>query len=69
MKDGRTVYEHNGTLTGWNAQLVLEPESRSGITIVTNSDKAFYFTYDLNGSMGDHTAWRAGGRSAVKKLK
>lgn len=47
MTDGTVVYEHNGTLTGWNAQLVIEPKSRNGIVIVTNSDKAFYLTYAL----------------------
>ncbi|MBC3887456.1 serine hydrolase [Acetobacterium paludosum] len=45
--DGKTVYEHNGTLTGWNAQLVMEPTSQNGIVILTNSDKAYYLTYEL----------------------
>ena len=47
LSDGRTVYEHNGTLTGWNAQLVIEPESQNGIAVVSNSDKAYYMTYEL----------------------
>ena len=47
LSDGRVVYEHNGTLTGWNAQLVIEPESRNGIAVVTNDDKAYYLTYEL----------------------
>lgn len=47
LSDGRTVYEHNGTLTGWNAQLVIEPESGNGIAVVSNSDKAYYMTYEL----------------------
>lgn len=47
LSDGRTVYEHNGTLTGWNAQLVIEPQTKSGIAVVTNSDKAYYMTYEL----------------------
>lgn len=47
LSDGRVVYEHNGTLTGWNAQLVIEPESQNGIAIVSNSDKAYYMTYEL----------------------
>lgn len=47
LSDGREVYEHNGTLTGWNAQLVLEPESGNGIAVVSNSDKAYYMTYAL----------------------
>lgn len=47
MSNGITVYEHNGTLTGWNSQMVLEPVSKSGIVILTNSDSAFYLTYDL----------------------
>ena len=69
LKDGRTVYEHNGTLTGWNAQLVLEPESRSGITIVTNSDKAFYFTYDLMEAWADHTLGEPVADPLLKKLE
>ena len=41
------MYEHNGTLTGWNAQLVIEPVSGNGIAVVSNSDKAYYMTYEL----------------------
>jgi len=47
LKNGKTVYEHNGTLTGWNAQLVMEPTSKDGIIVLTNSDKAYYLTYEL----------------------
>lgn len=47
LQDGRVVYEHNGTLTGCNAQLVIEPESGNGIVVTSNSDKAFYMTYEL----------------------
>lgn len=47
LSDGRIAYEHNGTLTGWNAQLVIEPESGNGIAVVSNSDKAYYMTYEL----------------------
>lgn len=47
LSDGRTLYEHNGTLTGYNAQLVIEPESERGIVVVSNSDLAYYMTYDL----------------------
>ena len=47
LSDGRMVYEHNGTLTGWNAQLVIEPISGNGIAVVSNSDKAYYMTYEL----------------------
>lgn len=47
LSDGRVVYEHNGTLTGWNAQLVIEPVSGNGIAVVSNSDKAYYMTYEL----------------------
>lgn len=54
MKNGKTVYEHNGTLTGWNAQLAVEPESKSGIVVVTNSDKAFYLTYELMEKWSEH---------------
>ncbi|MCI7789549.1 MAG: hypothetical protein MR531_01995, partial [Lachnospiraceae bacterium] len=39
LSDGRMVYEHNGTLTGWNAQLVIEPISGNGIAVVSNSGK------------------------------
>lgn len=49
LDNGKTIMEHNGTLTGWNAQIAFEPESKDGIVILTNSDKAFYFTYDLLG--------------------
>lgn len=47
LKNGYTVYEHNGTLTGWNSQLVISPETKSGIAVVSNSDKAYYMTYEL----------------------
>ncbi|WP_312648192.1 serine hydrolase domain-containing protein [Aminipila sp.] len=47
LSDGRKVYEHNGTLTGWNAQMVFEPHSKNGMVIVTNSDKAYYLTYEM----------------------
>lgn len=53
LKNGKTVYEHNGTLTGWNAQLVIEPESKNGIVILTNSDKAFFLTYELMEKWGE----------------
>lgn len=54
LKNGKTVYEHNGTLTGWNAQMVMEPESRNGIVVVSNSDKAFFMTYNLMEKWGDN---------------
>jgi CubicO group peptidase (beta-lactamase class C family) len=47
LKNGKTVYEHNGTLTGWNAQIVFEPTSQNGMVVLTNSDKAYYMTYEL----------------------
>lgn len=53
LKNGKTVYEHNGTLTGWNAQMVIEPISKNGIVILTNSDKAFYLTYELMEKWGE----------------
>jgi len=52
LSDGRGVYEHNGTLTGWNAQIAFEPHSRNGMVIVTNSDNAFYLTYDMMDKWG-----------------
>ncbi|ACD23876.1 serine hydrolase [Clostridium botulinum] len=53
LKNGKTVYEHNGTLTGWNAQMVMEPISKDGIVILTNSDKAFFLTYELMEKWGE----------------
>ncbi len=47
LKNGKTVYEHNGTLTGWNAQFAFEPASQNGMVVLTNSDKAYYMTYEL----------------------
>lgn len=52
LSDGRRVYEHNGTLTGWNAQIAFEPHSRNGMVIVTNSDNGFYLTYDMMNQWG-----------------
>lgn len=53
LKNGKTVYEHNGTLTGWNAQIAFEPVSKDGMVILTNSDKAYYLTYDLMEQWGE----------------
>ncbi|KFX55330.1 serine hydrolase [Clostridium botulinum] len=53
LKNGKTVYEHNGTLTGWNAQMAMEPISEDGIVILTNSDKAFFLTYELMEKWGE----------------
>jgi CubicO group peptidase (beta-lactamase class C family) len=47
LPDGRTIYEHNGTLTGWNAQIAFEPQSGEGFAFLSNSDKAYYLTNDL----------------------
>jgi len=52
LKNGKTVYEHNGTLTGWNAQIAFEPVSKNGMVILTNSDKSYYLTYNLMGKWG-----------------
>lgn len=54
LENGKTVYEHNGTLTGWNAQLVMEPTSKNGIVVLTNSDKAYYLTYELMERWGEN---------------
>lgn len=50
--DGRTVYWHNGTLTGCNAQFAFEPKSGKGMAIITNSDRAFYMTYEFMNKWG-----------------
>jgi CubicO group peptidase (beta-lactamase class C family) len=47
LENGKTIFEHNGTLTGWNAQIAFEPVSKDGIIVLTNTDKAFYFAYDV----------------------
>ncbi|WAG53706.1 beta-lactamase family protein [Clostridium estertheticum] len=53
LKNGKIVYEHNGTLTGWNAQMAFEPVSKNGMVILTNSDKSYYMTYDLMEKWGE----------------
>lgn len=55
LENGKIVYEHNGTLTGWNAQIAFEPDSGKGIVVMTNSDKAFYLTYDMMKYWGKYT--------------
>ena len=52
-KSGKTVYWHNGTLTGCNAQFAFEPQSGNGMAIITNSDRAFYMTYELMDKWGE----------------
>lgn len=47
LDNGTVVYEHNGTLTGWNAQIALEPVSGNGIVFLCNSDKGFYLTNEV----------------------
>ena len=54
LSNGKTVYEHNGTLTGWNAQLVISPEDNTGMVVLTNSDQAYYMTYELMEKWGEH---------------
>ena len=58
LENGKTIYHHNGTLTGWNAEFAFEPKSKSGIVILTNSDKGFYFTYE---ALGEWSREAAGG--------
>lgn len=53
LSNGKTVYEHNGTLTGWNAQMAFEPESHNGMVVLTNSDKAYYMTYEMMEKWGE----------------
>lgn len=55
LSNGKVVYEHNGTLTGWNAQLAIEPSSQSGIIVLSNSDKAYYMTYQLMEDWGRYS--------------
>lgn len=47
LDNGTVVYEHNGTLTGWNAQIALEPVSGNGFVFLCNSDKGFYLTNEV----------------------
>lgn len=54
LANGKTIYEHNGTLTGWNAQLVISPEDNAGMVVLTNSDQAYYMTYALMEKWGEH---------------
>ena len=54
LSNAKTVYEYNGTLTGWNAQLVISPEDNTGMVVLTNSDQAYYMTYELMEKWGEH---------------
>ena len=47
LANGTIVYEHNGTLTGWNAQIAFEPNSKRGIVFLCNSDKGYYLTNEV----------------------
>lgn len=47
LANGTIVYEHNGTLTGWNAQIAFEPKSKSGMVFLCNSDKGYYLTNEV----------------------
>ena len=47
LSDGKMIYEHNGTLVGWNAQMAISPDTQDGIIVLSNSDKAYYMTYQL----------------------
>jgi Beta-lactamase class C and other penicillin binding proteins len=47
LLNGTIVYEHNGTLTGWNAQIAFEPHSKNGIVFLCNSDKGYYLTNEV----------------------
>lgn len=69
LSDGRVVYEHNGTLTGWNAQLVIEPESGKGIAVVSNSDLAYYMTYDLMAQWTQHALGERVEDPQIKHMK
>ncbi|BCN29255.1 serine hydrolase domain-containing protein [Anaeromicropila herbilytica] len=47
LDNGTIVYEHNGTLTGWNAQIAFEPKSKNGMVFLCNSDKGYYLTNEV----------------------
>lgn len=53
LDNDRTIYMHNGTLTGWNSFFAIEPLSKEGIVILTNSDAGFYLTYDIIEKWGE----------------
>lgn len=55
LENGKVVYEHNGTLIGYNAQIVFDPVSGDGLVVVTNSDKAYYLPYELMDKWGENT--------------
>jgi CubicO group peptidase (beta-lactamase class C family) len=69
LKNGLTVYEHNGTLTGWNAQFAFEPTSKNGMVILTNSDKAYYLTYALMEQWGQHVLGEKVVDSEMQQIK
>lgn len=54
LPDGEKIYEHNGTLTGWNAQLAIEPHSKNGMIVVANSDRAYYLSYEMLKKWGEN---------------
>ncbi|MDO5574870.1 MAG: serine hydrolase domain-containing protein [bacterium] len=47
LSGGKMIYEHNGTLTGWNAQIAISPDTGDGLIVLSNSDKAYYMTYQM----------------------
>lgn len=69
LSDGRSIYEHNGTLTGWNAQIAFEPHSRNGMVLVTNSDNAFYLTYDMMDKWGKKVLGKAVKVNAIASIR
>ena len=54
LSSGQMVYSHNGTLTGWNAQLVIDPATQDGLIVLSNSDKAYYMTYQIMADWGKY---------------
>lgn len=68
LSNGSRVYEHNGTLTGWNAQIVFEPHSRNGMVLVTNSDHGFYLTYDMMNQWGKNVLGQSIEVNAIASL-
>lgn len=47
LANGTVVYDHNGTLTGWNSQMAFEPQTGNGIVFLCNSDKGYYLTNEV----------------------
>lgn len=69
LKDGRVIYEHNGTLTGWNAQMVLDPTSQKGMVMTTNSDTSFYMVYEMMEKWSENELGERVADASIRSLK